>query len=140
LVSLALQRREHNIVTNEVLAAVGALVTCIWIVASSGGAVVAWGTLLLAAGCQSIDGWRHDAEPPLEPLARCILPSERGGIFWYLYAAFACADKPAQKVLPRPQCTKMLHTIDGRLMRSGAGRLSEPIGAVELIGSASAVA
>jgi APA family basic amino acid/polyamine antiporter len=50
LVSIAFQRRDGAVRAGEMSAAVVALITCLWIVASSGFAVLAWGLVLMAAG------------------------------------------------------------------------------------------
>lgn len=50
LASIAYQRRENAVTAGESIPAVATLVTCVWIVASSGIAVALWGLVLLVAG------------------------------------------------------------------------------------------
>jgi APA family basic amino acid/polyamine antiporter len=50
LASIAFQRREGRVTVRETSAAVVCLITCSWIAASSGSAVIGWTAVLLVAG------------------------------------------------------------------------------------------
>jgi APA family basic amino acid/polyamine antiporter len=59
LASLALQRRDNDTSATQTSVAVIALITCTWIILSSGFAAVAWGVVLLAAGVPVYAGVRR---------------------------------------------------------------------------------
>ena len=58
LASIAFQRRDGAMTATGMGAAGVALITCVWIIASSGLAVLAWGVVLLAAGLP-VYGWQR---------------------------------------------------------------------------------
>jgi APA family basic amino acid/polyamine antiporter len=77
LASIAFQRREGATTATGMGAAVVALVTCVWIIASSGVAVLAWGLVLLAAGLP-VYGWLRLRGERINPGAGPSQPTALG--------------------------------------------------------------